>query len=217
MTMSIQQLPFDQRACFIGGPAKSGTTLLRALLDGHPQLLALPQDTDYFSTVLTKYGGADRRAQVEYLTKQSYAKILFGGKQREGKHDYSNFPQAKFLEIFERTAFDPANANRDLLALLMQSYAELLGIPLDLREISAREIANDDARPARVVVITDRAQAKRADAAHVDLLRGRSLAREREAGVANSSRRSPRLRREIRRARARHGRDDETSVRLPRN
>lgn len=131
MTMSIQQLPFDQRACFIGGPAKSGTTLLRALLDGHPQLLALPQDTDYFSTVLTKYGDADRRTQFNYLTKQSYAKILFGGKQREGKHDYSNFPQAKFLEIFERTAFDPANSNRDLLALLMQSYAELLGISLD--------------------------------------------------------------------------------------
>jgi hypothetical protein len=131
MTMSIQQLPFDQRACFIGGPAKSGTTLLRALLDGHRQLLALPQDTDYFSTVLTKLGNADRRAQFDYLTKQSYSKILFGGTQREGKHDYSSFPQAKFLEIFERSAFDPTNANRDLLALLMQSYAELLGIPLD--------------------------------------------------------------------------------------
>jgi hypothetical protein len=131
MTMSIQLLPFDERACFIGGPAKSGTTLLRALLDGHPQLLALPQDTDYFSTVLTKYGDADRRTQFDYLTKQSYAKILFGGTQRAGKHDYSNFPQAKFREIFEHTAFDSANASRDLLALLMRSYAELLGIPLD--------------------------------------------------------------------------------------
>src|SRR5438445_754506 len=43
--MSILQLPFDQRACFIAGQAKSGTTLLAALLDGHPELLVLPQET----------------------------------------------------------------------------------------------------------------------------------------------------------------------------
>src|SRR4051794_9195409 len=46
---AMNTLPFDQRACFIAGQAKSGTTLLRALLDSHPELLALPQDTDYFS------------------------------------------------------------------------------------------------------------------------------------------------------------------------
>jgi hypothetical protein len=131
MTLSIQSLPFDERACFIGGQAKSGTTLLRALLDGHPELLALPQDTDYFSTVLTKLGNETRRAQFDYLTQQSYAKILFGGKQRADKHDYSEFPQQRFRETFERVAFDPANAHRDLLVLLMQSYAELLGVPLD--------------------------------------------------------------------------------------
>ena len=124
----IQNLPFDQRACFIGGPAKSGTTLLRALLDSHPELLALPQDTDYFSTVLTKHGSAGRRRQFDYLTKESYAKILFGGKARADKHDYSDFPQKQFLEIFERLAFDPVNAQRDLLALLMQAYAEAIGV-----------------------------------------------------------------------------------------
>jgi len=48
--MSIQQLPFDQRACFIAGAAKSGTTLLVALLDSHPELLVMPQDTAYFAT-----------------------------------------------------------------------------------------------------------------------------------------------------------------------
>ena len=130
--MPNQNLPFDQRACFIGGPAKSGTTLLRALLDSHPELLALPQDTDYFSTVLTKYGASGRRAQFDYLTKVSYAKILFGGQARPDKHDYSDFPQREFSEIFERTAFDPANAGRDLLVLLMESYARVLGVPLDL-------------------------------------------------------------------------------------
>jgi hypothetical protein len=131
MNKRVQNLPFDQRACFIGGQAKSGTTLMRALLDGHPQLLALPQDTDYFSTVLTKYGAKGRRAQVDYLINDSYAKILFGGRARADKHDYADFPQEKFRATFERIAFDPANAERDLLVLLMESYAAVLGIALE--------------------------------------------------------------------------------------
>ncbi len=128
--MSIRDLPFDQRACFIAGQAKSGTTLLVALLDGHPELLVFPQETAYFPTVLTKYGSGGRRAQFDYLTKQSFAKILFGGHPRWGKHDYKDFPQQKFLEIFERAAFEPANAKRDLLVVMIESYAATLGIPL---------------------------------------------------------------------------------------
>src|SRR4030088_3166252 len=127
----ISGLPFEQRVCFIAGQAKSGTTLLVALLDGHPELLVFPQETAYFATVLTKYGTSGRRAQFDYLTKQSFAKILFGGQARWGKHDYKDFPQQQFLETFERSAFDPANADRDLLVLMIESYAAILGVPLD--------------------------------------------------------------------------------------
>jgi len=124
-------LPFDQRACFIAGQAKSGTTLLAALLDNHPELLVLPQETAYFPTALTKYGQRGRRAQFDYLTKQSFSKVLFGGQPKWGKHIYTDFPQAKFLATFERAAFDPANARKDLLVLMVESYAATLGIPLD--------------------------------------------------------------------------------------
>jgi hypothetical protein len=129
--MSILQLPFDQRACFIAGQAKSGTTLLVSLLDGHPELIVFPQETAYFPTVLTKYGSAGRRAQFDYLTKQSFAKILFSGQARWGKHDYKDFPQQKFLETFETAAFHSKNSERDLLVLMIESYANTLGIPLD--------------------------------------------------------------------------------------
>ena len=74
-----ESLPLDQRACFAAGQAKSGTTLLIALLDGHPQLLVLPEETAYFPTALNKYGRAGRRAQVDYLTKQALSRVLFGG------------------------------------------------------------------------------------------------------------------------------------------
>ena len=124
-------LPFEQRAAFIAGPAKSGTTLLVALLDNHPELLIFPQETAYFPTVLTKYATRGRRAQFDYLTKQSLSNVLFGGPPKWGKHEYVDFPQRKFLETFERAAFDPGNAGKDLLVLMIESYAAVRGIPLD--------------------------------------------------------------------------------------
>jgi hypothetical protein len=127
----VESLAFDQRACFIAGQAKSGTTLLAALLDNHPELLVLPQETAYFPTVLEKYATAGRRAQFDYLTTQSFSRVLFGGEPKWREHEYKSFPQAKFRETFERTAFDPANRQRDLLALMAQSYAETMGIELD--------------------------------------------------------------------------------------
>src|SRR6202162_3028642 len=120
MKMSMENLPFDQRACFIAGQAKSGTTLLAALLDSHPELLVLPQETAYFPTVLRKYGNADRRAQFDYLTKESFSRVLFGGVPKWREHEYKDFPQQKFVEAFERVAFAPANAQRDLLALMAE-------------------------------------------------------------------------------------------------
>src|ERR1700751_5065024 len=129
--MSMQFLSFDQRACFIAGQAKSGTTLVAALLDNHPELLVLPQETAYFPTLLRKYREADRRAQFNYLTKQSFARVLFGGEPKWREHEYKDFPQQKFRETFERVAFDPANAQRDLLALMAEAYARTTGVPLD--------------------------------------------------------------------------------------
>ena len=70
-------MPFEDRACFIAGQAKSGTTLLVALLDSHSELLVLPEETAYFPTVLTKYAPRGRRAQFDYLTKQSLSNVMF--------------------------------------------------------------------------------------------------------------------------------------------
>lgn len=129
--MPGSQLPFDQRACFIAGQAKSGTTLLVSLLDGLPELIVFPQETAYFPTVLRKYVNAGRRLQFDYLTRRSFARVLFGGEPRWGAHEYQNFPQQRFLEIFEALAFNPANAQRDLLALMMEAYARTISLPLD--------------------------------------------------------------------------------------
>src|SRR5215831_2035591 len=127
----ISRLAFEQRACFIAGQAKSGTTLLVALLDNHPELLVLPEETAYFATVLTKYAPCGRRAQFDYLTEKSLSNVLFGGPCKWGRRNYATFPREQFLETFERAAFDPANAQEDLLVLMVKAYAATLGRSLD--------------------------------------------------------------------------------------
>jgi hypothetical protein len=132
MIAPTSKLLFDQRACFIAGQAKSGTTLLVALLDDHPELLVLPEETAYFPTVLTKFGQRSRREQFEYLTRDSLSNVVFGGPCKWGKRDYSYFPMAKFYQLFEKLAFDPANAEKDLLVLMLEAYAATVNRPLDI-------------------------------------------------------------------------------------
>jgi len=129
--MKMKDLLFEQRACFIAGQAKSGTTLLVALLDNHPELLVLPEETAYFPTVLTKYAPRGRRAQFDYITKESLSNVLFGGPCKWGKRDYSYFPTSRFLQTFEQMAFDPANTKRDLLVIMLEAYAATMGRSLD--------------------------------------------------------------------------------------
>jgi len=102
-----------------------------ALLDGHPELLVLPQETAYFPTALRKFRDRGRRAQFDYLTKESFSRVLFSGEPNWREHEYKDFPQQKFLATFERIAFDPANSQRDLLALMAETYAETIGVPVD--------------------------------------------------------------------------------------
>ena len=128
-TAAPQALPFDDRATFIAGPARSGTTLLTALLDGHPDLLVLPEETAYFPTVRTKYAARSRREQFDYLTRETLANVLFGGTCKWGRRDYSRFPTRHLQEEFARRTFEPANARRDLLVLLMEAYADVLDRP----------------------------------------------------------------------------------------
>ncbi|TMP94419.1 MAG: sulfotransferase [Verrucomicrobia bacterium] len=65
------------------------------------------------------------------MTKQSLSNVLFGGPCKWGKRNYASFPREKFLETFEVAAFDPANAQEDLLVLMVKAYAATLGRPLD--------------------------------------------------------------------------------------
>lgn len=153
MATHAPALPFDARAAFVAGQAKSGTTLLIALLDSHPDLLVLPEETAYFPTVLTKFGRRPRREQFDYLTRESLARVIFGGPGRYANDPrvslYADFPTRELLGRFEHLAFHPDNAGRDLLVLLLEAYAATLGQPLDrVRRWVEKTPANRDHLPA---------------------------------------------------------------------
>src|SRR5204862_5802308 len=48
-----------------------------------------------------------------------------------GKRNYSAFPREEFLKLFEHAAFDPANAQEELLVLMVKAYAATMERPLD--------------------------------------------------------------------------------------
>jgi hypothetical protein len=47
---------FYERPVFVVGHRKTGTTLLQELLDGHPQLVVLPGESNHFLTFLPRFG-----------------------------------------------------------------------------------------------------------------------------------------------------------------
>lgn len=63
MTGPISEL--RNRPLFICGHPKSGTSLLRAIFDSHPQLVVYPEETVFFRRYLPKAQGLDLNSQLE--------------------------------------------------------------------------------------------------------------------------------------------------------
>lgn len=125
---------FSARGCFVSGSAKSGTTLLVALLDGHPQLLAIPEETAYFPTVRRKFRNASRMTQADYLMETAESRLLFEiAAVDRGNRDYRTFPRHELRQEFTRLAADPRLGDTDLLALLARATSTVLA--RDPREV----------------------------------------------------------------------------------
>src|SRR5262245_48798608 len=60
-------LALAQRAIFVCGAHRSGTTLLRDLLDGHPALSILPSEGSFFTSHATPLGRLTGPEQLHFL------------------------------------------------------------------------------------------------------------------------------------------------------
>lgn len=114
-------MPSVGRALLLCGYPKSGTTLLQTLLDGHPDVVVIPEETKYFSR-LHRFPWRRRASYLLRRTRMS----RFDPKV-EGIYDldYVDWP------VFQTTlrALLPAlPAQREVLPAIAQAYARASGL-----------------------------------------------------------------------------------------
>jgi len=135
MSNPTKDLSFDQSACFIAGPEITGTTLMCSLLDGHPNLATFPEETNYMRTILPRMGHLPLQERLDYITQISNARYLFSSTPSLDYHldknavleNYKEFPHAEYRSAFETAAGLPANSDRHLLVLMIETLLGVLG------------------------------------------------------------------------------------------
>ena len=122
---------------FIIGHPKSGTSLLCAMLDSHPELLVLPEESDYYNLIwpranLLNYEwrlSKTEKAKLlsEYISKKSHFKNFSNGKvdrDISGNFDYTQFDSNFFHKILIRKLANiPYFTRKTLFHIIAESFA----------------------------------------------------------------------------------------------
>jgi len=111
-------IKYNANPVFICGYPKSGTTLMLSLLDGHEDLVVIPQETKFFNKVLKQVNYENK---IDYLLNESNIKMLKYGLQEgpSGMKDYSQFN----FEIFKNKFYDYWNKSLKEDKNLLESLA----------------------------------------------------------------------------------------------
>ena len=125
---------FNRRGLFIGGCPKSGTTLLLSLLDSHPQLVVLPEETFYLEDRRHYAALGGYQARLNRLLKKTNLQLLAKGRYAptgEGgstdARDYSNFDYKRFVALSEESIQQPWMNDSLLFSEVVRAYAIVLG------------------------------------------------------------------------------------------
>jgi hypothetical protein len=126
---------FNQRGLFIGGCPKSGTTLLLSLLDGHPQLVVLPEETFYLENRQKFMALKSFDDKLNFLLEKTDLRFLAQGRfepQRDVRsadaRDYSRFDFQKFLALAENFIRQPEMNDSLFFSEIIRAYAIVLGL-----------------------------------------------------------------------------------------
>lgn len=125
---------FNRRGLFLGGCPKSGTTLLLSLLDGHPELVVLPEET-HFLEEGRKYSALNSfPARLRRLLGKSNLRMLAQGRfepQHEATspdvRDYTGFDHPAFSRLAEHFVNQPWINNSLLFSETVRAYAVTMG------------------------------------------------------------------------------------------
>lgn len=88
---------FINNPVFICGHPKAGTSLLTALLDGHPAVVAYPEETLFFRRFLPKAQGKSRQEKLRLAEK--YLIHIFEWNQEAPPEHQQNYPDRDYADI----------------------------------------------------------------------------------------------------------------------
>jgi hypothetical protein len=125
---------FNRRALFLGGCPKSGTTLLLSLLDGHPKLVVLPEETHFLEQQGDYAALGGYQAKLRRLLEKSDLPLLGGRKPGQiGKapsadvRDYSGFDHQRFTRLAALFVEQPGMNDSLLFSEAIRAYAVTVG------------------------------------------------------------------------------------------
>lgn len=106
-----------------------------SLLDGHPNLAAFPEETNYMRTILPRMGHLPLQERLDYITRVSNARYLFSKNPTLEYHldrnavleNYKGFPHEEYRKAFVEAAFLSQNKDRHLLVLMIETLLGILG------------------------------------------------------------------------------------------
>jgi len=122
----------EDQATFVCGHPKSGTSLLRGLLDSHPQLIVFPEETKFFRRVLPALAGLDPDRAAAVVEDRVLGMLRWNVRapveSQAGflDRDYSHLPREAIMAAYRRRAASCAQATA-LLGAAILAYGEGTG------------------------------------------------------------------------------------------
>lgn len=118
---------------FIAGHPKSGTSLLRSVLDSHPELVAYPEETSFFRRYLPKAAGKNRIEKL--ILSDRYLTHIFEWNQAHPPahqagfpdRDYSDIPVAKVRQAVKQLVTEQFRNDGDMLSAVVVAYGQVTG------------------------------------------------------------------------------------------
>jgi hypothetical protein len=116
---------------FIAGHPKSGTSLLRSVLDSHPELITYPEETVFFRRYLPKVAGKDLQEKLA-LSDQYLTHIFEWNQQNPPAHqagfpdrDYSAYSAAEIRQAVRQYVAERFSHDGDMLSAVMLAFGKV--------------------------------------------------------------------------------------------
>ena len=115
-----------ERPIFLSGYHKSGTTLLLSILDGHPDLVVIPEELFFFKSVLFA------KDKTKAIREKSGFKMFLSDQEQpewekwrtQFREGYPEFDHSKFNQLFEKAVVD-SQSFKDLMLQMVNAFAEV--------------------------------------------------------------------------------------------